>query len=496
MTGTTKRLLLASAILSSLGFVACSDDGGSDTGTGGTGAGGMAMGGMGTGGVSIGAKGGAVTSAGAPAKGGATSAGGATTAAGATSTSTSTTVGGATTAGGATSTSTSTSAGGTTSATTGTSTSVGGTTSTTTGTSTSAGGTTSTTSGTSTAAGGTTSATTDTSVGGTTSATTTAVTTTNLLVNGDMEAATIAPWTGNGGHTVAITTTGAHGGTNALVGTGRTQPWMGPGQSLLPLVTAGTIASGDMLYVSAWVKVSTASAKVSITLDTADGTTSYGNSSVQGVQVVANNTSWTKISQLVPLIWDTTPTWLYVYFKTFDETGTFADIYLDDVSAVKVPNVLANSGFENGTTGWTSNGATTPIAADTTVFKVGTASGMTSGRANTWEGPAQDISSSLVSGRRMAVALWARVDMATPADVTVAPSIELTGTDVSNRYPWLTNFKITAANVGKWVKIQTDWGDTAMSTWTAATTGKFYVQADNTAATIYVDNVTLGFAPE
>ncbi|MGC4068570.1 MAG: carbohydrate binding domain-containing protein [Polyangiaceae bacterium] len=142
----------------------------------------------------------------------------------------------------------------------------------------------------------------------------------------------------------------------------------------------------------------------------------------------------------------------------------------------------------------TGNGGT--LTAQTSTFVQGAAAALVSGRTNTWNGPAQNVLSSLRSGARVGLTAWIRVNMTTPAALRVAATIDLgSGTDAANRYPEISGVDLTAAQVGTWVKLQTSWNQSVLPTWTTASDGKFYINANNATADLYVDAVTFVVEP-
>jgi len=307
-----------------------------------------------------------------------------------------------------------------------------------------------------------------------------------------MEAASLGAWIGNGA-TATRDTTQFHGGAASLVATARTATWQGVAQSLLPAVTAGALSSGDILYVTAWARVSTASDTVSISSDL--GVSGTG---VTGHAYTVTNTAWTQISQLVPVVWATTPTTIKLFFQG-PASGT--DLYLDDVTVTKVPNIITNGGFENGTTGWTGNGGT--LTASTTTPFAGTATASVTNRVDEWNGTLQSLTSSVVSGARVAMTAWVRVTPvvaatalpASPSD-RISGNLTLSGGSLAaTNYFEIVNKTITATDLGVWVPLLTTWDERVLPTWTTAPTGAdFYIKGlvGGTAWNIEVDSVTVG----
>lgn len=142
----------------------------------------------------------------------------------------------------------------------------------------------------------------------------------NLLSNPAMEDGTTG-WTSSGG-TLTSVTSPVHGGSRALLNSGRTASWQGPHQNVTAQLT-----NGKSYTTSVWVRSQsgTPSAKATLTL-TANGTTSYLQ--LTPAQTV-NANGWTQLTGTATVSWTGTLTNASVYVETAAGTD---GLYIDDAS--------------------------------------------------------------------------------------------------------------------------------------------------------------------
>ncbi|WP_061296679.1 family 43 glycosylhydrolase [Herbidospora cretacea] len=142
----------------------------------------------------------------------------------------------------------------------------------------------------------------------------------NLLSNPAMEDGTTG-WTSSGG-TLSSVTSPVHGGSRALLNSGRTASWQGPHQNVTAQLT-----NGKSYTTSVWVRSQsgTPSAKATLTL-TANGTTSYLQ--LTPAQTV-NANGWTQLTGTATVSWTGTLTNASVYVETAAGTD---GLYIDDAS--------------------------------------------------------------------------------------------------------------------------------------------------------------------
>ena len=137
--------------------------------------------------------------------------------------------------------------------------------------------------------------------------------------------------------------------------------------------------------------------------------------------------------------------------------------------------------MEAGTTNWTVFGSGT-LAANTSVVHGGTSSLSITGRTGSWNGPSQDVTSRLTSGRTYATSVWVRSQSGTPsAKVTLA----VTANGTTN-YVQLT--PATTVNSSGWTLLS----GTATVSWSGTLTGaRFYVETAAGTDGLYIDDALM-----
>ena len=268
----------------------------------------------------------------------------------------------------------------------------------------------------------------------------------NILSNGDFELGA-SGWFGFGA-SVALSTTTVHGGANAGVATGRTDTWQGP---------AYNVPSGPGSYsVSIYAQQSSGSAltlalSAKVTCGGADSFLTIGSAS-------ANSGAWTKLSGSLTVPAGCSAATVYV--QQFGGT-VFPDLYVDDLVAtpVNVTNFSGNPGFESGTAGWGSFGAT--ISQTSAFVHSGAFAGLASARTADWQG----ISFSYPAGAgKYSASLWA---------------LQNSGAD----FPFMLSAKVTCGGVDSFPTVAIVTG--ATGTWVQLT-GTFTVPSGCSSADLYL----------
>jgi glucuronoarabinoxylan endo-1,4-beta-xylanase len=140
-----------------------------------------------------------------------------------------------------------------------------------------------------------------------------------LLTNPGFESGTTG-WAGRS-CTLNAYTGFSHSGTTCGQGTGRTATWMGVKQSLL-----GKLTNGATYTISGWVRISSASDTVLMSIEQGDGAgTAYPNIATG----TATNTGWIQLSGTFTLNVTGTLTTLDIYFEG---PASGVDIFVDDAS--------------------------------------------------------------------------------------------------------------------------------------------------------------------
>ncbi|MEJ5260648.1 MAG: carbohydrate binding domain-containing protein [Anaerohalosphaeraceae bacterium] len=141
----------------------------------------------------------------------------------------------------------------------------------------------------------------------------------NVLVNPGFESGT-AGWTARG-CTISAVTSPVRSGTYSARATGRTATWQGIQQTLMDKVVVG-----QTYQISGYVRVSTASAPVIVSIQKTDGNgTTYTNVA----SGTANNTGWVYLSGNYTVTVSGTLTELWVYFEG---PASGVDLFVDDAS--------------------------------------------------------------------------------------------------------------------------------------------------------------------
>ena len=242
----------------------------------------------------------------------------------------------------------------------------------------------------------------------------------NLIANPDFETGT-AGWFGFGGPTLTASTAQAHRGLQSGFVTNRTATFQGPAHDLLGLAVAG-----GTYQASAWARLDGAgSGPATLTLKAScSGADQFG----QIASVTATSTEWTEVAGrfTVP---SCTLTGLTIYLE-----GPPAGVnqYIDDVSvrqdlSMLGSNLVANPGFESGTTGWFGFGGPT-LTATAAQAHTGAQSVLVTNRTATFQGPATSLLSVATPGAHAASG-WVRLASATAAQVRMTLKTTCGGVD-------------------------------------------------------------------
>ena len=204
----------------------------------------------------------------------------------------------------------------------------------------------------------------------------------------------------------------------------RTASSQGPGYDLTQLVIPG-----HGYDVSAWARIGCGESDA-VSLGATIACAGQPVTSVTLGSATATRDSWTRVagSLQVP---NCSLQALTIYVAG-PRPGV--DLYVDD-AAVRPqpeplgPNVVANPGFETGTTdGWVAWGGAT-IATTAAQVHTGAYSAIVSNRNATWEGPVYTLTPAVTPGATYAASMWLRVDGSASAPVDVTVKITCSGAD-------------------------------------------------------------------
>ncbi len=142
-------------------------------------------------------------------------------------------------------------------------------------------------------------------------------------------------------------------------------------------------------------------------------------------------------------------------------------------------NLLTNGTMEDGTTGWTSSGGTLSSATD--VAHGGSRSLLNSGRTSAWQGPHQNVTSSLTNGKSYTTSVWVRSQSGTPS---AKATLTFTADGTTN-YVQLTPAQ--TVNTNGWTQLT----GTATVSWTGTlTNASFYVETAAGTDGLYIDDAS------
>ncbi|QUH31636.1 carbohydrate binding domain-containing protein [Vallitalea guaymasensis] len=292
-----------------------------------------------------------------------------------------------------------------------------------------------------------------------------------IILNNGFESGT-ASWASFGSGSVATVTSPVYSGTKAGIYSGRTAAWNGPSQDILSSLNASGQGSYD---IGAFVQLSSGSDIGNAVIQTIDSSGTH----YFFVSGLVNNTSYTNLSGIVNVTWTGTLTSAKFYICT--DTST-ADIYIDDCTLQKTEiELLQNDGFESGTASWASFGSGSVATVTSPVYS-GTKAGIYSGRTAAWNGPSQDILSSLNANGQGSYDIGAFVQLSSGSDIgnVVIQTIDSSGTHYFFVSGLVNNTSYT--NLSGIVNV----------TWTGTlTSAKFYICTDTSTADIYADDCTL-----
>ena len=285
----------------------------------------------------------------------------------------------------------------------------------------------------------------------------------NLAGNGGFELG-VTGWFGFGA-SVAQSATVVHEGAAAGVAVGRTANWQGPAYAL---------PSGPASYDIGLFVQQASGAAITLALSsklTCNGADAYGTI----VATSAPSDTWTLLQGTLTVPAGCSAA--VVYVQQFDGT-TFPDLYVDDltVTPLSVSNLSGNPGFESGTGGWGTYGAT--LAQTTALVHGGVAAGLSSGRSADWMGPAFSFPTGAGSYSASLFAL-----QSSGVDVPLLVSAKLTCNGVDN-YP--TVAAVTAPS-GAWVELA---GTFTVPSGCTAVDVFLHQSGGTTFPDLYVDDLT------
>ncbi len=259
-----------------------------------------------------------------------------------------------------------------------------------------------------------------------------------------------------------MTNTASHSGTYSGLVSFRTAAWGSARQAV-------SLENRKTYRVSAWAKLASGSDTGRIVAELTIGGTNYYRTLASGT---INSAGWSEIggeytfNETAPI----TSARIYV-----DTAASTANLYIDDLRAERIEtNLVANSGFENGTTGWQAAGASISSSANDPLF--GTVTGRVYARTDFWSSARQQLP--LANEAAYRVSAWVR--LASGSDTgRIMAAVTVNGT---TQFRTLATGPVSASG---WTEIS---GVYTFHEAAAITQALVYADTTSTTAELHVDN--------
>ncbi|MFD2328055.1 endo-1,4-beta-xylanase [Cohnella sp. GCM10020058] len=283
----------------------------------------------------------------------------------------------------------------------------------------------------------------------------------NVVLSHDFESGTQG-WFKRGTETVTASTDSAHSGTRSLLVQGRTDNWNGPGFNL---AATGKLNKESVYEFSAWVKLKEGTAG-SETIQLGAQQTGAANEYVNpGSAATATADAWIQIKG--EYTYDTNANALQIYLQS--NSSKTVSFYVDDFQVKVVKPAVLVENFENGSNGWTGNGATATVT--NAVHRAGSNALLVTGRAQNYHGPSLVLTNTLEKGAEYEISAYAKLDIGA-ASTQLKASVEQSGLTGNDQFKQVIG--LTAVTDGDWVKLSGTY------TYNAAATGiKLYFESED-----------------
>ena len=230
-----------------------------------------------------------------------------------------------------------------------------------------------------------------------------------LIENGGFEEGE-SPWLNYRSAQIEVTDEEAHSGSHSLLVTDRVATVDGPQQHITEKVRAG-----GTYEFSAMVKYVDGPDQKGFNFNIQNGP-SWENIDVMGSSTITKG-EWGEISGTYTISEDADLSQNFIFIETSyadpaDPENDLMDFYVDDVSFIDIseqPNLLENSGFENGQDPWTHYGDAIVEVTDEASYN-GSHSLLTSERQSSTDGPKQDITGLIEAGTEYEFSAWIKYD--------------------------------------------------------------------------------------
>lgn len=315
-----------------------------------------------------------------------------------------------------------------------------------------------------------------------------------VVLNTDFESGLdgwVARNASSGNHTVAITTTDAHSGSQSALVSNRTSQGSGIGHD-----TTGLLVAGATYDVTAWVRFAPGAPMDAIWLTHQRTTAGSDDFKTLGQYTNVTNDGWNQIKASFTM---TSAETSMLYFETrYTATGgNVSDFLVDDIKVVVAtppppatedPDVpfapavypTVKSDFETSLDPWQGRGAS--IALTDTDAHTGDSSLEVTGRTAGWNGAALDPAGLLTAGTTYTFSVWVR--LADPAAGPVLMNLGAQEPGAANEFP----------RIGEQLAVSGDWV-LLMGTYTPTSEHPptlLYIEAADPTVDFLVDDAVIG----
>ncbi|MEK0316118.1 endo-1,4-beta-xylanase [Cohnella sp. 56] len=269
-------------------------------------------------------------------------------------------------------------------------------------------------------------------------------------------------WFKRGNETVTASTNAAHGGAGSLLVQGRTDNWNGPGFNL---AATGKLNKESVYEFSAWVKLkegTTGSETIQFGAQQTGAANEYVN---PGSAATVTADAWVQVKG--EYTYDANANALQIYLQS--NSSKTVSFYVDDFQVKVVKPAVLVENFENGSNGWTGNGAAATVT--NAVHRSGSNALLVTGRAQNYHGPSLVLTNTLEKGAEYEISAYAKLD-AGAASTQLKASVEQSGLTGNDQFKQVIG--LTAVTDGDWVKLSGTY------TYNAAATGiKLYFESED-----------------
>ncbi|MEE8154478.1 MAG: carbohydrate binding domain-containing protein [Phycisphaerales bacterium] len=214
-------------------------------------------------------------------------------------------------------------------------------------------------------------------------------------------------------------------------------------------------------------------------IDGQGSTEIYANA--QAANIVKGGTYFGSVVSDVPVREMPDPATALDYYIANGTPINYNDLFIGGV------NLLTNPGFESGTTDWYPFDSGCDIAVDSSKPKTGSFSLLVSNRAAPWAGPAQDITSQIVSGTTYHVQVHAQRVNVNVDGIKITVRVEYKETPLAlPKFSYWSTAPQTAGS--KWERLQ---GDFTLSWVGALQSAVMYVETDTSLESFRIDDAVL-----